>query len=409
MSIYLDASYLFNHFINKTAKNQSVKYHVGNFPGGKKSIVVNKYNLIIDSTLSILSMFDDIINKINKQFNDLPIKLILSNNYKLTIPREYKGETWNTKRKKYVMLDFFIYLLGCDIKECLEAYDKANNILGNKLFNIFDKPYDIKAIHLTQSIIDDIKEFKQINDNWESLIKETPSMIGIELTDKLLNKHERKQLRLIYYNYDIIKNIYNEFIKIKPDINKHFCKDKFTLPGRINQYTKDIKYKLSYIQSRLTPQEIDNVFDYVISHVNLSLVNEIENNSIIISDNTFINTPNETQYYIIDDNDIIRSKKQPNNITTLTKYTIKNKSMLDMLNDVDTTIPIIDIDPNRHLEIFVEYPQNILFGDNFTKSFISDFDWKSLNRGLNNDIFTEYQQNINIVINRYKFKYSTLT
>ena len=397
MSVYLDVVYLFNKFINETANEQAIKYHVGNFPGGSKSIVTNKYNLIIDTILAISTKFDNVIEKTKNKFNDKPIKCILPSNYELSQPHNYKGWSWNNKHHKYVPLDQFIYYLGCDIKECLEAYDNTIEAIGNKLLDAF-----------THSEKTKINEFKLVNNNWETLIKNTPQEVDVELTNMFLDKKERKRLRTIYYNKEILKHVYNKILDMKPHVNKHVCGGKYTIPSKIVYYTKNIKYKLSFIQSRLTTNEIQTVFNYIISHISLPFSDTIEQNATIISNKGFTNA-NTKIYYTYDNNGFVQRNSKPKLLTNTTNFNKVNITLLNVIDIIDIDIHVIDIDPDRHLEIFLEYPQHILYSGTITESLIKDFNWKSLKQGLNNDIRPEYIQNIGIIVDRFKFKHILLT
>ena len=403
MAVYIDVVYLFNKYINQTAKEQSIKYHVGNFPGGSKSIVLNKYNHIIDTILSISYKIDNTIEKIKDKFNDMPIKYIIPSNYILSQPHAYKGWSWNEKHKKFIPLSQFMYYLGCDIKECLIAYDKTIDLLGSKLLKAFQ---EIDQAKLTKGEKTKINEFKLMNNDWETLVKNTPQEVDTELTNMFLDEVERKQLRIIYYNKDILKNIYNAMLNIKPTINKHSCNNKYTIPSKIAYYTKNIKYKLSFVQSGLTTDEIQMVFNYVVSHLNIPFAFIIEDNSVVISNNEFTNTPIKTLYYTHELTQRLNKSKR------LTGLSIKDGqysiTLLDVINSVNTDIPIIDVDPDRHLEIFIEYPQHVLYNENVAASLIKNYNWQSLNQGLNHDLLPEYTQNVSIIVNKFKFKHLCL-
>lgn len=423
MSVYLDVVYLFNKFINETANEQAIKYHVGNFPGGNKSIVINKYNLIIDTILAISTKFDNVIEKAKSKFNNEHIKCILPSNYELSQPTNYKGWSWSNKRRKYIPLDLFIYYLGCDIKECLKAYNNTIEDLGSKLLKGFQCSEGIDCfqcsegigcfqcddtIKLTKAEKNKIAEFKLVNNDWETLIKNTPQEVDTELTNLFLDKKERKQLRTVYYNKEILERIYRSILEIKPHIAKHICKNKYTIPSKIVYYTKNIKYKLSFIQSRLTTDEIQTVFNYVMSHVSLPFSDTIEKNTTIISKKGYTNAGTNI-YYTYYNNDFVQRNSKPKLFTNTTNFNKDNITLLNVIESINIDIPIIDIDPDRHLEIFLEYPQHVLYSDTITESFIKDFNWKSLKQGLNNDIQPEYIQNVGIIIDRFKFKHIALT
>ena len=414
MSVYLDVVYLFNKFINETANEQAIKYHVGNFPGGSKSIVINKYNLIIDTILAISTKFDNVIEKAKSKFNNEHIKCILPSNYELSQPTNYKGWSWSNKRRKYIPLDLFIYCLGCDIKECLKAYDNTIEDLGRKLLKGFQCSEGIgcsqnsDTIKLTKAEKNKITEFKLVNNDWETLIKNTPQDIDTELTDLFLDKKERKRLRTVYYNKEILKRIYESMLEMKPHIAKHICKSKYTIPSKIVYYTKNIKYKLSFIQSRLTTNEIQTVFNYVMSHINLPFSDTIEKNATIISKKGYTNADTNI-YYTYDNNELVQRNSKPKLFTNTMNFNKDTITLLNVIESINADIPIIDIDPDRHLEIFLEYPQHVLYSDTITESFIKDFNWKSLKQGLNNDIRPEYIQNVGIIVDRFKFKHIVLT
>lgn len=395
MTVYIDAIYLFNIFIKKTASQQAVKFHVGNFPGGSKSIVANKYNVIIDSILSVANMFEHCIDKLKQQFDNKPIELIIPQNFTLSTPIEYSGRTWCTRKKRYIPLQTFVYYLGCDIKECLKAYENVKTIIADKLITCF-----------SNSDNENIMEYKASNADWPTLIRKSPQSIDTKLTDIFLNKKERKQLRLIYYNEDILLKIYDIISRSYPSINKHNSNSKYTQAKYISYYTKNIKYKIAFTQARLTDEEIKIVFNYVISCLNIPIETNITDNSFIVSDiNLPYGTATNITYYSYTNNEIIKRSKQPQTITTLTNYEKQNKNIVDIIKNINSNIPIIDIDPDRHLEIFIEYPQNVLYADNFDKSLITNYNWKTLKQGLNSDILLEYISNVNMIINRFKFKY----
>ena len=423
MSVYLDVVYLFNKFINETANEQAIKYHVGNFPGGNKSIVINKYNLIIDTILAISTKFDNVIEKAKSKFNTENIKCILPSNYDLSQPTNYKGWTWSNKRHKYIPLDLFIYYLGCDIKECLKAYDNTIEDLGNKLLKGFQCSEGIgtsqcsegigtsqcnDTIKLTKAEKNKITEFKLVNNDWETLIKNTPQDVDTELTNLFLDKKERKRLRTVYYNKDILERIYKSILEMKPHIDRHICKNKYTIPSKIVYYTKNIKYKLSFIQSRLTTNEIQTVFNYIMSHINLPFSDTIEKNATIISKKGYTNADTNI-YYTYDNNEFVQRNSKPKLFTNTTNFNKNTITLLNVIESINADIPIIDIDPDRHLEIFLEYPQHVLYSDGITGSFIKDFNWKSLKQGINNDILPEYIQNVGIIIDRFNFKHIVLT
>lgn len=396
MNVYIDVVYLFNELLIRTASQQTIKYHVGKFPGGAKSIVLNKYNMIIDTILSITTQFDNIIDNIKNIFKECSIKYIIRSDYELEIPNEYNGRGWRDNLHKYVSLKQFTYYLACDIKECLIAYDKAKKIIGAKLIT--------KMSESNKQIVED---YKNITSDWEQIAKTSPEQIETDIVQELLDKYERKQLRLIYYNYEILKNIYNVFAKKYPSLENKTVSDKYSSPKEINRYTQQIKQRLAFTQACLTNDEINKVFNYIVSSLHGQIANKIEDKRCkIISNVMFVNNDNNTnkyEYYRLKENTINKYHGHVDNICNIQTFTSIKTTMLNILREVDTSIPIIDIDPDRHLETFIQYPQNVLYIQTHKESLIKDYNWQSLQQGLNTDLFIEYEQNLQIIINKFKF------
>ena len=406
MTVYIDIVYLFNKHLKQTARQQSVKYHVGNWPKGKQSIVLNKYNLFIDSALSIMTMINNDINMIQKHYPGYQLKMIVPNNYEFVIPIEYNGYAWDNHTKRYNKYDKFEWILTKDIKECLQAYTNAIDILGRKMVKglSFD---DVKRTNDQRELIND---FKTMNPNWEQLVLTNPQSVDVDIQKILCDKFECRQLRLIYYNQDILKQIYNVLIKRYPTVDNIMLKDYFCNARKIADYTKQIKFKLGFSQARLIHEEIYYLFNYVVDCCNIPFDNQISDDKyVVISKFKYISSSNDiTNSCSIRGDKIVNTKKHPDMLKTPRDFKQNHWTLLTYLRNINTDIPIIDIDEDRHINIFIQYSQTVLYGTKFTQTLITDYNWKQLKNGLNSSLFVEYEQNIQLVINKFKFNHFQL-
>ena len=69
--IIIDYRYMFHKCLFWTIEQQFIKYNVKGF--GKNFIVLNHYNLIIDTVFSVVSLMDRIINNLKKKYKNIYI------------------------------------------------------------------------------------------------------------------------------------------------------------------------------------------------------------------------------------------------------------------------------------------------------------------------------------------------
>lgn len=396
MTLYISARELFEYCVRTVAGQQAVKYHVKGLTAGSRSIMLNRYNLIIDTILATTHMADGIINDLSKEYK---VKLFATTPVKMSIPDQYFNKSFNPIMKKWINKDIFVYLLGLDIINCLSAMNKAKDHIGEMLIKkIEDDPKPNTAMQVLME-----------NQDWKSIVLTNPETLDESIIKRFCSKDEKKQLRLIYYNQSILKDIHEHITSHVRGLATRESKPRYSQPSKLKYYMKDIKIKLQFLQTRFSDGQFNSLYDYFISCCTCEFIQSIPDNSIIVSRHKIGSAKNCTYKRFTNGGHDIEDKEDTKITIDITPKTTSKTTMIRLLErNTPKHMPVIDPDSSHHLELFMEYPQNVLYGQKFNETIFKEYDWDNLFNGLNANLWPEYQQDVPLVLARYKFSHFAL-
>ena len=455
--IYINFRELFNKCLNKAIVQQRIKYQLKDIPLiNKNTIVLNKYNLVIDTVLSVLQQIDNIINKIKQIYikNEKTDKIYIFDIDidKYNTPINYNGYIYDKLSKKMIGLDVFIKLFARNIKYCNDVYKRYKEFISDSIIKQINKYIVTKELKQPDYIkdnkkgknkaIEDINELLESHpEDWKEYIKENILTLNNGFTNYFITSKSKQILKIINYNENIIndlKQFYKENDKRYWDSIK--LKKYNIVSDVVHKITKEIKKKLFFIQNRLTQNEINDIYYYVLRICKINRINKIDieddninyyifskanviGNEILTDYNNNINKPNNLHFKKfsiknIDKNYISNSTSnliKQTNKTTLNKIcTNETTDSITAFKEFGTECEINNFHKNITLKTLLEQVTNrnpfVLeeYNDYKNKSifykYIVDID---IDRRFN--LFIEYEQNIlyndinNSIITDYKY------
>ena len=291
--IYINFKELFNKCLKKTILQQRVKYQLKDIPLINKNVIIlNKYNIIIDTTLSILQYMDNIINKIKQTYiKDVKkdkIYIFDTDIKRYSTPTYYNGFIYDKYYKKMIGIDVYIKLLLKDVRFCNDLYKRYKRFISDSIIKQINKYIETKELTKPDYIkdekpgkkkaIEDINELlDQYPDTWEQYIKDNILTLNNGFINYFVTNKSKSILKLINYNEPIINDLKKFY---KENIRKYWDSVKLKkyniVTNVVVDITKEIKKKLFFIQDRLTTNEITDVYYYVLRTCNLHRVNNID-------------------------------------------------------------------------------------------------------------------------------------
>lgn len=379
--LYIDINYLFNMFLHYTIEQQRVKYSHKQMP--KNIIILNKYNLIIDTILSIVSLMDKYISSIADKYDDMFIfntDIDVAKN----LPSKYNTGYYIPSYKRFGT-----------IKDLIDSNMYTTKLVGDCLAKI-PKGTEI-----------DVEENKT--------------------RKRKLSKKTMFKINIANGSYDVIEEYskyYKQHYKYKWD---NYNTNKQSKVSKLSHYIKDFKLNVFLTQNHLTKDEIYSIFDYIVkcSKIKKSKIYEfktLNDNIDILSDKLFTDKSihdidnlvgsTHMNYYIINKKD---NKIHSSNIL----YKLRNQSMTKIINfntskDTLKTLimntknnvwknNIIDIDKNNNINLFVEHTKEDLYLKTHTTTILTSFNFMEIYRGINYVDDKLYIKYIDKMIKNYNF------
>lgn len=393
MTLYISVRELFDYCVRVVSAQQAVKYHAKSFIAGSRTIMLNRYNLIIDTIFATAHLASEIIDNLSKEYS---VKLFAISPLKMTIPDQYFNKSYNSALKKWIGKDYFVKLLGMDIVNCLSAMNKAKDIIGKMLIECIED--DIKPNSAMQVLMEDPQ--------WKSVVLTNPESLDITILDRFCSKKEKKNLRIIYYNQSILKDMLAHITSHIPALASRKPNPRYSEPGSVSYYVKDIKVKLQFLQTRFSDKQFEAIYDYFVSCCTCEFVASIPDGSTIVSRHKISSANNCTYKRFASGGRELVDKEETKSVVDIATPATRKTTMLRLLErNTPKHMPLIDPDPEHHLELFMEYPQNVLYGQKFNESIFEKYNWDYMYTGLNADLWTEYKQDVPLVLARYKFSH----
>ena len=380
--LYIDINYLFNKFLNYTIKQQRIKYSHKQMP--KNIIILNKYNLIIDTVLSIVSLIDKYISSISNKYDKMYI-FNTDMDVAKNLPSKYNTGYYIPAYKRFGavndLIDSNMYTTKL-INECLTKIPKGSNI-------------DAEESSIRKHKMSKKKMFKlKIANNVYNVID--------EYTKYYIKNYEYK-----WNNYDPTKSA-----------NK---------TSKLSHYIKDFKLNVFLTQNYLTTDEIYTIFSYIVSCSKIEKTNITEfklSNDIIdiFSDKLFTDksihdidnmiSPTHINYYFISDkdNNIHNSnmlyKLRHQTITKINNFNKNNKTLLDILMNTKKNVwknNIIDIDEDNNINLFTEHTKEDLYYKAHTDTILTSYNFMNNYRTINYVDDRLYIKYVDKMLKHYNF------
>ena len=410
MSICLiNFRYLFNKTLYLTIKQQIIKYHIEGL--GKNRILLNHYNIIIDTILSIVSIMDMIITKLKNKYEKVYI-FETDEELATDIPAGYKYGYYVPEFKRSIYIKDIPKQLMYPTKLLHDYIIKTKNNLHKKISYIVSNDKDDKKII-------------QI-DKWKKKAR-TTNRIFMTNTE-----HDRKLHKSLELALTEIDRLDGNELDIDEYCLKFFCpKSLITKKRMLNRIKETIEYYANYYkknyaeqwedydttltirnykiypiirnfnlhlhryQSVLLDEEINDIYKYIVSCSKLEEFKTIDENinKIAIISNAKINlqTNNNikiTYCKINKEMNIVNAGTIKRNVnkTEFKTYSnendvlrllrgIKQMTLIDIINKVSSYElfeNVIDIDPRYGINLFVDCYEIGLYSHLFSKSIIDD-------------------------------------
>lgn len=315
--IFIDYNYLFNKCFIRTIKQQRIKYN--NKQLYNNLILLNKYNLLIDSILSITEYMEQYINDIKKTHKNInEIYFITTNNDIYTkLPSKYNTGYYIRAYKRFGTVE--------DLKE--------SNLYTTKLL--------FECLNKTQKAT--TKRKKHFRDNIKNNVK------------------------------GIVKEYADEYIKEYPEKWEKYEPIAANKTSKLSHYIKDFKLNLFMIQNHLTKEEALTVYNYILNNSKIKITDEIiNNNNNYILSNLIFNKGNNCKYLAIKqkDNTIYNTHNKLKGVVI--KQTKPQKTTLKKIIE-EMNSNIIDIDNNNNINIFSENTQKFLYQKEHSETILKDY------------------------------------
>ena len=381
--LYIDFNYLFNRMLVYTIRQQRIKYN--NDKLGKNIIILNKYNLVMDTILSIATMMDNYINQIVNGYDEV---YIINNklNVSRKLPSGYKSGYYIPVYKRFGTLD--------DIK--------YTNLFTTKLL----KTCLTKLTHGAEI------------------------EVAIERSKKKKkNRKELFRLRLAKNIHEIVDEYteyYREKYKEKWDLYDE--RDSAKKTAKISYYIKDFRMNLFILQNHLTDSEIKCIYNYLVKcckykPANIDKFIPNDDSITIFSDklytdkslhmfsNRVVSTMIKYIYINRKTNKIVSPnmsmKMRNQTLTKMTPFEKSNDKILDIVmntKDVVWKNKIIDIDQDNYINMFTEHTQDDLYNKVHNKSILTEYNLIQNYSGVSYVEETFYTKYMSKVIKKYKFE-----
>lgn len=383
MVLYIDYKYLFNKAFHETVINQRVKYHLNIF--GNNIIALNRYNLLLDTILSIISIVDNILMKLQDKYKDIKF---IETETNIKIPSHYKDGYYLPEFKRFVDKETLEHSLLYTTK-LLTSHIK---VINNRLDKHRDNEGDINKKTLS----------KALKSHSELIAK-------IEQTVYTYDTHFKTCCEDDYNNYDC-----EEMVK-KTNIYK-----------LVNSFN----YNLFRSQNSLTMDELKNIYQYIASISHIEIVDEIYYNEEIIILSQYKGNIKGKYIMLTKDNEIkANSNKQQQeliikkpsimslNISVINRLKnigqkYKQIKLTELINNVNNNCllnNVLDIDPRNGINLFIDcYNLNMYNVEMNTSIIDNGYKQKDLYNDIQFISSLEYNNFLPKIISLYKFNFFTL-
>lgn len=380
--LYIDVNYLFNKLLRKTINQQRIKYSHKQMP--KNMIILNRYNLMMDTIFSISTNMDAIFSELVKQYDT-------------------------------------VYIIN------------TNALVYRKLPNKYNSGYYLPAFKRFGSMEELIASNMYTTKLVKSCLANTTHGVEIEVEEERVRKQKNSRKKL--FKLKIAKNVYSIVDEYAGFYEKEY-KEKWKLyderqsakkVSKLPHYVKDFRMNLFFTQNFLTNQEIELVYKYLVKncklkHAKIDKIVVNDDRITILSDRLLTDKSlhskgssikyikiNNSTGKIVNANVNQMIKKQT--IGRILSLPTTNKTMLDLVLGCKQNVwknNIIDIDHDNYINMFTEHTQYDLYNKIHTKSILTEYNYMQNYREVNivNESF--YTKYLPKVLKSYKFTYFRL-
>ena len=380
--LYIDFNYLFNKMLNIAIKEQRIKYNHEKMP--KNAIILNKYNLVMDTIFSVAYKLDVMINKLSEKHDAVYI-FNTRRNVARKMPSGYGS-------------GYYIYRLKC--------FGTVSDLITTNL-------YTTKLLHDCVDII--TKDMEVEIEDYSH--KKAP----------IKQRQEKYRIRLANNSVDALEPFVKYYQKEYTDKWANYDTNKSAnRKAKIAQYIKDFRLNVFLIQNHLEDSEINDIYNYLVKSCKLehAVVDKFEvKDSVIniLSNERFTDETQHTicgkivdtgiQYFHLSKKDhkmtkssIAHKLKQP--MLKISEFKKSRGNMLDIvLNTKNNTWmnTIIDIDQDNYINMFTEHKQHDLYGKTHKKSILT-YNFLQNYKGIGIVDENFYIKYLNRVLKSYSFK-----
>lgn len=386
--LYVDFNYVFNLMLHETILQQRVKYSFQKMP--KNLIVLNKYNLIIDTVLSVSSMIDKLLSSMNEKYDEV---YIFNNrlNVARNLPSGYNSGYYITSYKRF---------------------GNINDVINSNMY----------TTKLLKTCLSKIASNAEIE-------------IETETETKTDTKKKAKNSRKNKFKIRLAKNVNSTVNEYAKEYEKQYT-DKWreynpTEPAsktnKISYYIKDFRINVFMTQNHLTDTEINDIYNYLvkackIKQTKLTDFKPSDDSQHILTDKLFTNKSihmagrrvqtttikylaiNKKDGKIKNANMIYKLKHQE--VMKLLPFKRFNGKLLDIVMKAKNNVwmkHIIDIDQDNLINMFTEHTQEDLYNKAHTNSILTNYNYVQNYNNVgfvNEDIYIRYMDR---VLKAYKF------
>ena len=385
--LYVDINYLFNKMLHKTIEQQRVKYSHKQMP--KNMIILNKYNLVLDTTLSITTLIDKCVSNIADKYDAI---YIFNTNLDVCrkLPNKYNTGYYIQAYKRFGtvndIIDSNMYTTKL-VKSCLSklAHNKEITVAIERAKGKKNSRKELFRLNIAKNVISTINEYakfyeRKYKEKWQSYNETTSanktSKISHYLKDFRMNTFTTQN----FLTNDEIKSIYKYIVKC--------CNIKHT---KVNKF-------------ELTDDRVDILSDKLFTDKSIHM----EGNRVKSTNIKYISINRKTGK-IGDTNMIYKLRNQ--SVTKMSNFEKSTSNMLSLVLDTKNKVwmnNIIDIDQNNYINLFTEHTQNDLYNKTHTKSILTEYNYMQNYKNINTVDENFYVNYLNKVLKNYKFEYFKL-